>query len=67
MSPMRIAIGSDHRGYTVKARLVQLLTEQGHEVRDAGAADQKTSVDYPDVASAVAKQVSQSDVDRGNR
>jgi ribose 5-phosphate isomerase B len=35
---MKIAIGSDHRGYTVKQRLSAALAKAGHEVRDFGVA-----------------------------
>src|SRR5437763_3641373 len=61
---MKIAIGSDHRGYEVKKRLVALLQGLGHEVLDLGthAAD---SVDYPDFAFAVAQEVGAGRCDRG--
>lgn len=61
---MRIAIGSDHRGYNVKAKLIQLLQQWGHETIDEGAHD-NTSVDYPDIAAIVSRKVSQQEVDRG--
>jgi ribose 5-phosphate isomerase B len=61
---MRIAIGSDHRGYLVKAKLLQLLQQWGHEVIDEGTHDAQ-SVDYPDIAATVSRQVSKHEVDRG--
>jgi ribose 5-phosphate isomerase B len=61
---MRIAIGSDHRGFNVKKKLVQLIAQLGHEVIDEGT-DSPESVDYPDIASAVSHKVSQGEVDRG--
>jgi ribose 5-phosphate isomerase B len=61
---MRIAIGSDHRGFTVKARIIQLLGRMEHEVFDAGPANPE-SVDYPDIASVVARRVSEGQSDRG--
>jgi len=61
---MRIAIGSDHRGFTVKARIIQLLGRMEHEVFDAGPANPE-SVDYPDIASVVAKRVASGEADRG--
>lgn len=61
---MKIAIGSDHRGYEVKRRLVTLLERLGHEVLDVGPAS-GDSVDYPDFAFQVAQAVSQARVDRG--
>ena len=61
---MRIAIGSDHRGWQVKARLVKMLQDAGHEVFDLGT-NSADSVDYPDIASAVSSRVSAGDVERG--
>ena len=61
---MRIAIGSDHRGWQVKARLVKMLQVAGHEIFDLGT-DSADSVDYPDIASAVSSRVSAGDVERG--
>lgn len=61
---MRVSIGSDHRGFHIKAKLSELLREQGHEVVDAGTFDEQ-SIDYPDVAAAVAGAVSHGAADRG--
>lgn len=61
---MHIAIGSDHRGIHVKAKLVESLRQMGHDVVDAGA-HAETSVDYPDIASEVASAVSQETAERG--
>ncbi|MBD2723400.1 ribose 5-phosphate isomerase B [Hymenobacter armeniacus] len=46
---MKIALGSDHAGFTHKEMLRTWLAAEGHEVRDFGtySAD---SMDYPDVA-----------------
>ena len=61
---MRIAVGSDHRGYQIKGKLITLLMADGHEVVDFGT-DSDQPVDYPDFAVAVAKQVAQWLVERG--
>lgn len=61
---MRISIGSDHRGVHIKTRLVASLTACGHQVNDLGT-DCETSVDYPDFAAAVCKQVASGTSDRG--
>jgi ribose 5-phosphate isomerase B len=61
---MRIAIGSDHRGFAVKQRLVAALRSLGHEVQDFGPASD-ASVDYPDYAFPVAETVSKGEADRG--
>ena len=61
---MKIAIGSDHRGYDVKRRVVPFLQGLGHEVHDLGTYKSE-SVDYPDFAFEVAKAVSEGRVERG--
>ena len=61
---MRVSIGSDHRGFQLKAVLIDLLNSVGHQVSDEGTSDNQ-SVDYPDFASAVASKVSRGESDRG--
>ena len=61
---MKIAIGSDHRGYDAKRRLAAVLRQMGHDVLDVGP-DGKDSVDYPDFAFQVAQAVNQGRVERG--
>ncbi|HSR88638.1 MAG TPA: ribose 5-phosphate isomerase B, partial [Pontiella sp.] len=61
---MKIAIGSDHGGYTLKKCLVDILKEKGITVEDLGT-DSAESVDYPDYAAAVADEVSNASVDQG--
>ncbi|MBN1912120.1 MAG: ribose 5-phosphate isomerase B [Pirellulales bacterium] len=61
---MRIAVGSDHRGYQIRAKVIDLLHRLGHEVVDLGT-DSPEPVDYPDFAVAVARMVSKKEVDRG--
>ena len=61
---MRIAIGSDHRGYHLKEQLIAMLRTKGHDVEDDGA-NGTESVDYPDFAALVAKKVSAGAVERG--
>jgi ribose 5-phosphate isomerase B len=61
---MRIAVGSDHRGLSVKQRVVPLLEQMGHEAVDVGPAA-PGSVDYPDFAFEAAKAVGEGRADRG--
>ena len=61
---MRIVIASDHAGVDLKARLVELIGEAGHEARDLGPADE-SSVDYPDFAHVVAEAVAAGEAERG--
>ena len=60
----RIAIGSDHAGFELKAHLIAVLRSRGLQVQDAGTIE-KTPVDYPDVAAAVAKIVARQEADAG--
>ena len=61
---MRIAIGSDHRGFDVKQKLIDLLKRLGQDVSDVGTHSAE-SVDYPDVASIVGTKVSRGEVELG--
>ncbi len=51
---MKIFAGSDHAGFQLKARLVERLRRQGHDVVDLGPPDE-ASCDYPDYAAAVGR------------
>lgn len=53
---MKIAIGSDHAGFSYKAAIKDHLLNAGHEVSDCGTFSE-ASCDYPDYAHAVAKSV----------
>jgi ribose 5-phosphate isomerase B len=59
-----IAIGADHGGYLMKQDLVTFLSELGYHANDCGA-HSADPVDYPDIAYAVAKMVSDGAADRG--
>lgn len=61
---MRIAIGSDHRGYPHKERIADALTDEGHEVVDCGC-DSTESADYPDPAFAVGYAVAAGETELG--
>jgi ribose 5-phosphate isomerase B len=61
---MRIAVGSDHRGFEVKKRIIELLKSLGHDPLDAGPMTCE-AVDYPDIAGAVASLVASGSVERG--
>jgi ribose 5-phosphate isomerase B len=61
---MKIGIASDHRGVALKSRLGQLLQSLNNEVRDFGPFESQ-SVDYPDYAAQVAREVSSGALDRG--
>src|SRR5262245_18026217 len=61
---MKIAVGSDHRGYEAKRRIVAQLQQMGHEVLDLGT-HSRDSVDYPDVGHEVARAVGSGQAERG--
>lgn len=61
---MKIAIGTDHRGFDYKNHLKTYLESRGHEVLDIGPFSEE-SVDYTDFAHALAKSVAEGDVERG--
>lgn len=61
---MRIAVGSDHRGFEMRAKIIEFLTRLEQDVVDCGAVEAEC-VDYPDIAAEVAKRVSSGEVDRG--
>lgn len=61
---MKIAIGADHAGFTLKEQLRRRLEQQGHEVVDVGTAGE-ASADYPDYAEKVANQLVAGAVERG--
>ncbi|MGA8183382.1 MAG: RpiB/LacA/LacB family sugar-phosphate isomerase, partial [Terriglobia bacterium] len=62
---MRIAIGADHAGFTMKNDISALLRGLGHEVLDLGAHQPDPSDDYPDFAEAVGKAIVEGKAERG--
>ncbi len=61
---MRIAIGADHAGLGLKDHLREKLIRDGHQVVDHGT-HTRESVDYPDYAAPVAREVAAARADRG--
>ena len=59
---MKIAIGSDHRGFEAKQQIKAIATELGHECIDFGT-DDNSPVDYPDTAYLAAKAVANKQAD----
>jgi ribose 5-phosphate isomerase B len=62
---MKIAVGSDHGGYSLKQVVVDELTSLGHEVIDCGAHSYDDGDDYPDFARAVGLAVQLGEAERG--
>jgi len=61
---LKIGIGSDHAGYVYKQRIIEFLTEKGHDAKDFGT-DSTESVDYPTFIRPVAKAVAAGECERG--
>ncbi len=60
---MKIAVGSDHRGFEAKEQIKAVICELGHECVDVGTADDNP-VDYPDLAYLAAMTVANKETDR---
>jgi ribose 5-phosphate isomerase B len=61
---VRIAIAADHNGVALKARLVEVLRVQGHEVDDRGTDGTDGVVDYPPLCEDVCRRVVAGSVER---
>lgn len=61
---MRVAIGSDHAGFSLKGQLCTLLDELRVEYRDFGTYTPEP-VDYPDLIAPVARAVARGEFDLG--
>ena len=53
---MKIAIGCDHAGYTIKGKVAEHVRELGYEVVDVGT-DSAESCHYPLYANALCKKI----------
>jgi ribose 5-phosphate isomerase B len=62
---MRVAFGSDHAGWPLRARVFDELAAGGHELVDVGTPERVPGDDYPDVAAAVAGAITTGRAERG--
>ena len=60
---MKVAVGSDHRGFDAKQQIKVIVAQMGHECVDFGT-DGPHPVDYPDLAYVVATAISEGRADR---
>jgi ribose 5-phosphate isomerase B len=60
---MKIALGSDHAGFTYKEKIKEMLVALGHEVRDFGT-DSTEPVDYPAFIRPAAEAVARGECQR---
>ena len=56
--PLTIGVGTDHAGFSAKAKLVALLEGTGHKVVDFGPSAADPSDDYPDFSAPAARALS---------
>jgi RpiB/LacA/LacB family sugar-phosphate isomerase len=61
---MRVAVGADHAGFSLKQDLVDYLKSLKHDVLDLGT-NNTEPVDYPDYAEAVGRAIVEGDAERG--
>lgn len=61
---LRIALGTDHAGYTHKEAINLFLLEKGYQTKDFGTFSEK-SVDYPDYVRPAAEAVAEGLCDLG--
>jgi ribose 5-phosphate isomerase B len=61
---VRIALGSDHAGYTLKVAVAKHLADRGHDVMDLGSHSEEP-VDYPQFCAAAGRAVVAGEADRG--
>ena len=59
-----IAIGSDHGGYKLKEEIKKYLEDKQMDYKDVGCMNEE-SVDYPNIAQEVAKEIQSKKCDKG--
>lgn len=61
---MKVVVGSDEFGDSLKENLIEYLRELGHEPVDLSNPTDKTT-DYPDIAVVVAESIARGEYERG--
>lgn len=61
---MKVVIGVDHGGFSLKKEIVEHLEKQGFEISDMGTYSE-ASCDYPDIAHKVAGAVAKGEFELG--
>ena len=62
---MKLAIASDHAGFSLKEEVCAHLSRSGHEVIDLGAFRIEPQDDYPDYAERVGEAIQRGEAPRG--
>lgn len=61
---MKIALGTDHGGFALKAHVAEIIAAAGHEIVDCGEFDDAPA-DYPDPARRVGQAIVDGEAERG--
>jgi ribose 5-phosphate isomerase B len=61
---MRVVIGGDHAGFSLKGPVIEALRSWGHEVNDVGIHSMEKA-DFPDIARKVCEAVLSGEAERG--
>ena len=62
---MRVAVGTDHGGFSIKDIVLQAVRDAGHEPLYLGAFSEDPVDDYPDYALKVGAAIQSGEADRG--
>ena len=62
---MKVAFGSDHAGWPLRAPILAELRSSGFEIVDSYSAELIPGDDYPDVAAAVGRAIASGEAERG--
>src|ERR671914_1177364 len=62
---MRVAVGFDHRGVTLRDRVLEEVQRLGHEPVDLGTDKPEPRIDYPDKARDVGEAIRTGAAERG--
>ena len=61
---MRVALASDHAGFSLKTKIAAYLEEAGFEILDLGTHNEEP-VDYPDFARAIGEVLQEEKAEKG--
>jgi ribose 5-phosphate isomerase B len=62
---MRVAVAFDHRGVHLRDRVIETLSDGGHDVVDLGTDTDTVRIDYPDKARELGEAILRGDAERG--
>lgn len=62
---MKVAVASDHGGFSMKQTVLNAVRAAGHESLDLGVNSAEVSVDYPDYAEKIGRAIQRGEAQRG--